>query len=361
MRLALLPILLALHLSPAGAADWIIASPLARAEGGARFEILVVAPPGEALPDELPAKLRVERTEISLTLQASGPEQDGRRSYAALMPATVAGTVQIELAERASNALALVVARRDSMQSLLGRLPDEREAPLSENDPMYFIAGSRGPTTARFQISFKYRLFDASTGFGQEQPWLSGFYFGYTQNSLWDLSTDSKPFRDTSYMPSFFWKWERAAEEATFNGARLGVEHESNGSEGERSRSINILFVRPEWKWRTGAGGVFEFTPKVYAYLEKSENTDIDDYRGYVDWRVRWDSGGNWIATSVLRFGTAGKESVLLDLSRRTRDLKFGSVSTYLHAQLFAGYGESILDYNVKNRSQIRVGFSIVP
>src|SRR5204862_219711 len=81
--------------------------------------------------------------------------------------------------------------------------------PLSEEEPVYFVIGPRGGWNARFQISFKYRLFDQSAGFGAQQPWLQGFYFGYTQSSLWDLSSESKPFRDTSYRPSFFWRWTR--------------------------------------------------------------------------------------------------------------------------------------------------------
>jgi outer membrane phospholipase A len=36
-------------------------------------------------------------------------------------------------------------------------------------------------------------------------------------------------------------------------------------------------------------------------------------------------------------------------------------VSGYFHVQFFAGYGESILDYNVQRKSQLRVGFAIVP
>lgn len=358
---ALLGLLFMLQTSHA--ADWLIASTAPRADAGARFEIVVVAPAGESLPDALPVRIRVDVAEIDLTMKAAGPAENGRRAYAATMPAFASGPVTLQLVEQPSNTLALLVSRRDAVQSTFAGMvgADGPEAPLSENEPMYFIVGTRGGTTARFQLSFKYRLFDATSGFGQDQPWLSGLYFGYTQNSLWDLSTESKAFRDTSYRPSIFWKWERADQRAFFDGARLGLEHESNGGDADTSRSINIAFVRPEWRWRLPDGASFEFTPKIYSYLDKEENTDIAQYRGYVDWRARFDSGGNWIATTVLRYGTAGKGSVLLDVSRRTRDVKFGPVSGYLHMQFFAGYGESILDYNVRRKSQLRFGFAIVP
>ena len=345
----------------ANAADWVISSKEARTEAGARFEIVVIAPPGETLPDELAARMSVDVAEIVLTLQAAGPAQDGRRVYAATMPGSGAGPVTLRLVDHPSNELAIVATRRDSVDSRTGRRAEDQEPPLSENDPMYFIVGTRGGTSARFQLSFKYRLFDASAGFGQERPWLSGLYFGYTQNSLWDLSTESKAFRDTSYRPSIFWKWERADQRAFFDGVRAGFEHESNGGSAEASRSINIAFVRPEWRWQLAGGQSFEFTPKAYSYLDKEENTDIAHFRGYVDWRGRFDSGSNWIATTVFRYGTADKGSILIDVSRRIRDLRFGPVGGYLHMQFFAGYGESILDYNVKNKSQLRFGFAIVP
>ena len=76
---------------------------------------------------------------------------------------------------------------------------------------------------------------------------------------------------------------------------------------------------------------------------------------------MRHDAGGQWLTTAVARVGTAGKGSLEVDLSRRTRDLKVGPVSGYLHFQFFNGYGESILDYNVRRMSQIRIGLAIVP
>ena len=346
---------------PACASDWIIVSKDSRAEAGGRFEVLVIAPAADLLPEELPVRLRADVAEVLITLKAVSVAAEGRRSYAGTMPLSSTGTASLQLAERPSNVLLLTVTpRRDALQALTGQVPAEREAPLSEDEQMYFVLGSRGPTTARFQLSFKYRLFDAVSGIGEGRPWLSGLYFGYTQNSVWDLSSESKAFRDTAYRPSLFWKWERAEERVPFDGARIGLEHESNGSEGARSRSINIAFVRPEWRWQLG-NGIFTFMPKLYTYLDKEENTDIDDYRGYVDWRARWDSGSNWIATTVVRIGTANKGSIQIDLARRTRDVKFGPVSGYLLLQFFAGYGENITDYNVRNKSQIRFGFAIVP
>jgi len=354
-------VLALLSLEAAHAADWLIASPAPRVDAGGYFEIVVIAPPGETLPDELRVRIQADVAEVDLELKAVAPADGARRMYAATMPALAAGPVTLQLADQPSNTLVLVAVRRDALQTLTQPLAGSTEAPLSENEPMYFIAGSHGPTTARFQISFKYRLFDATSGFGQGQPWLSGLYLGYTQNSLWDLSSESEPFRDTSYRPSLFWKWERASERRVFDGARLGLEHESNGDEGERSRSLNIAFVRPEWNWRLRGGASFQFTPKLYAYLDKDENPDIDEYRGYADWRVRYDSGNLWITTAVGRVGTSGKGSLQLDFARRTRDFKFGGVSGYLYAQYFNGYGEDILGYNVRNEAQFRVGFAIVP
>ena len=356
--------------TPGALPEWIVASADGRATAGERFELLVLSLGEAALPEELPASLKSGAEVHLVTLRAQSPALGRQRVYAGAMPSLVSGPVEVELPGRSSSVLVLLVAAPPApAPDIAGERPPPitgpalatPESPISENDPMYFVLGAREGYDARFQLSFKYRLFDPGGGFGQLRPWLSGLYFGYTQNSLWDLSSKSRPFRDTSYRPSLFWRWERTDARTWIDAFRLGVEHESNGGGGARSRSIDTLFFRPEWHWSRDDGSRIEFTPKLYGYIDKRDNPDINRYRGHVDWRLRYDSGFNWIGTGVVRLGQAGKGSLLVDLSRRVRDLRFGPIGGYLHLQFFTGYGEDILDYNLRRKTQLRIGFAIVP
>ena len=66
-------------------------------------------------------------------------------------------------------------------------------------------------------------------------------------------------------------------------------------------------------------GGTLEFMPKLYAYLEKEDNSDIDDYRGYADWQVRYESGVNWIASTCCAMGPRAKAASLSTCASRAR------------------------------------------
>jgi outer membrane phospholipase A len=346
---------------PAAAADWILSSSEPQVKAGELVEVELFSVAGEPLPDAIGLRVRGDRVGRVITAQAGAPAVGSRRTYAARVPETLAGTLALELVDRASNVLVLVVqAAPDALQRLAIGKAEGPAPPISENESVYFVVGTRSGTTARLQLSFKYRLFDRELGWGSDQPWLADFYLGYTQNSIWNLSQESKPFRDTSFRPSLFWLWQRTDEKTWIDGLRAGYEHESNGKDGPSSRSIDVLFLRPEWQHEFADGKRLEFTPKMYGYLDKADNPDIQRYRGYVDWRVRYgDRERVWSA--LARAGTAGKGSVQVDFAQRTRVLVFGQLSGYFHVQYFAGYGEDILDYNLRRKSQLRLGFAIVP
>ena len=341
--------------------DWLLVSETGRAQAGTLFELVLAAPEGATLPDTISVRVRIGVAETDLEMQAGSPAENGRRRYSAVLPRSAAGSVAIRMADPPSNVVVLIVERRDAMPSLTGAPEGEQEPPLSANEPMYFVVGAHERWSARFQLSFKYRLFDNEAGFGKDTPWLTGLYFAYTQTSLWDLEGESKPFFDTSYRPSLFWRWLRTDDRTWVDAVRVGLEHESNGQSGIESRSLNIAFVQPEWRWKTASLGSYEFTPKAYYYIEKDDNPDIQRYRGYVDWRARWDSGDNWIVTLLGRVGTARKGSLQVDAARRTRDVKLGPVSSYVYLQYFNGYGESLRDYDLRHAWQLRVGLAIIP
>ena len=209
-------------------------------------------------------------------------------------------------------------------------------------------------------MSLKFRLFNPDT----QTPFLEKLYIAYSQTSIWAIGSSSKPFYDSSYRPSLFFldedvsrwpfrKWSRL-------GFQAGLEHESNGKDGAASRSISIGYVRPTFSLPFADRYFVSISPKIYSYIEKEDNPDIPYYRGYSDVLVKvGETDGIQLATTM-RKGT-GKDpySVQLDLSYPLKTATLGNLGGYLHLQYFNGYGESLLDYNRKVRSQFRIGLMI--
>lgn len=238
--------------------------------------------------------------------------------------------------------------------------PEEEEPPLWINEPMYFVVGKNHDIKARFQFSFKYRMFSEKGIVVKALPFMKHFHLGYTQTSLWNLSADSKPFEDSSYRPSFFWELQEPNHDIWPDYWRFGFEHESNGQAGPASRSMNIVFVQPGWGMRIGSQDLV-FAPKFYSYVTRGEeNADIAKYRGYADWVVRFGRQDGFLAALTARLGTANKGSVQLDLSYPIREQFFSRAGGYVYLQLFHGYGQSLASYNLREEAQVRIGFAIV-
>ncbi len=238
--------------------------------------------------------------------------------------------------------------------------PAEETSRLTFHEPMFAAVGAHEGLNVKFQLSFKFRLFQpenpASTAL------LDNLYFGYTQFSLWDLGKESAPFRDTNYRPSLFYYRPDtgiqggALTRLSFAG---GIEHESNGRDGDASRAINTVFVRPTFHFGDLTDYHWKFEPKLYAYLTRTGNTDIAHYRGFGDFRVSYGAPNGWELAATLRKGTRkAYGSVDAQLSYPMSRI-FSGTAGYLFVQYFTGYGESLLDYNHKLGSQLRIGYSL--
>ncbi|MCB5206380.1 phospholipase A [Methylovorus mays] len=382
------PLALALALAfstPAFAEDtWILASQGESLTTGQSLTLDVVKPDSLAdWPQTLQLKLSgsgVSET-VDLALQPATSSTSTRRQYTGLVRSAYKGVVRADIANGTSNRILLVAADGDSSPPMQVVSPSQVAEPVSSdappklviakpgeepaltaNDPIYFLLGSndeRGKD-ARFQISFKYRPFAPDGKVADIAPFLTNLYFGYTQTTIWDIGEKSSPFRDTSYRPSLFYEWGGSGIGLMPDEWRGGVEHESNGQGGVDSRSINIAFVRPAWHWSMPSGRSLSFMPKIYQYLDKEDgNSDIQRYRGYVDWQLRYGREDGLMLNGLYRQGTAGYSTGQVDVTYPISDKIFNRTGAFIHLQVFSGYGETLLGYNRNNDTQIRLGLSL--
>ncbi len=238
----------------------------------------------------------------------------------------------------------------------------ERFSPF---EPMYFAVGWREQTNARFQFSFRYRFVNPEGPLAGSGNWFNRLHFGYTQMSLWDLESESRPFLDTSYEPSLFFLHERVgwlSSSSAEVGLQTGYEHESNGQDGDESRAVNTVYLRPIVRVPLAGGHRLSFAPKFFYYLGTlADNPDIADYRGYVELEATYTLRDAWQLAATLRHGTeGGAGSVQLDLSYPLDRFLGGSFDAFAQLQYFAGWGESLASYDRKVPSQIRLGIMLV-
>lgn len=330
-----------------------------------------------------PASMRLKLSgagvsdEIELTAQ-DGNSNQVSKVYSGTPRQDFVGVVRAALIEQSSNTVLLVASNENVAAAIEPQVaaepaassnaapqvviaaPDDEPA-LSPEEPLYFLFGNGDDhgADARFQISFKYRPFEPKGSVAQYAPFLSNLYFSYTQTTLWDIGGDSSPFRDTSYRPGLFYRWAGSSKGLFPDSWRIGIEHESNGQGGVDSRSLNTAYVRPSWHLDFANGRRLTFSPKIYAYIDKDENPDIQYYRGYADWQLRYGREDGLMVTGLYRQGTKGYATGQLDISYPLSDRILSRTGTFAHLQIFSGYGETLLDYDKDRDTQIRLGISV--
>ena len=236
--------------------------------------------------------------------------------------------------------------------------------PFQPYKPNYFIYDVED-TEIKFQLSIKFQLASIAA---IENPWkyVENFYFGYSQKSFWDVGKPSAPFSDHNFNPEFFYSAE--FDGRILDSFRIGfLEHESNGENGSKSRSWDRIYARPVIR----ITDQLSIAPKGWIIINEDENnSDIEDFWGYLELSVKYLSKNNLKIEVTGRKGKdSGKGSIQGDISFPWQFLK-DQTSKFLPIPPFTsplrfnphwliqgwyGYGENLLNYN-KKESILRFG-----
>jgi len=229
--------------------------------------------------------------------------------------------------------------------------------------PMYFVFGTDPFANAKFQVSFKYRLFSDNTFTGWADP-IDKLYFGYTQKSFWDIGDSSGPIRDSVYNPEMFYLrrgiLSEFLPESTNLDLQIGLEHLSNGASGGESREWNRAYI---WPWfRFGAREDWHLTvaPKIWATVEDDENPDIERNYGYAELHMgTGQADGFWIDVMARQGTNSDAQAVEVELSYPLKHAFNENLKVNAFVQAFYGRGDSLLD-DEDDTNDIRIGFSVV-
>ncbi|GGA06239.1 phospholipase A [Dyella caseinilytica] len=205
----------------------------------------------------------------------------------------------------------------------------------------------------KFQLSLKTKIWQGV--FGD----IGDLWVGYTQDSYWQVynSKLSRPFRETDYEPEAMLVFNTNYQLFGWDGRLLsiGVDHQSNGQSDPLSRSWNrvmaqIGFERDDWTvmfrpwWRIPEQAADDNNPDISNYIGRGDMQIIHEWNGQEFGLMLRDS---------LRGGSqqhgAGRLTWSFPLVGNLRG----------YAELFKGYGESIIDYN-HNATYLGVGISLL-
>lgn len=202
----------------------------------------------------------------------------------------------------------------------------------------------------KFQLSIAQRITKTTL------PLNSYLFIAFTMKTMWNVFEKSMPMRDLNFNPGIGWSFPFFSKGRYAGKFTLLLEHESNGRDGEESRSWNKISF-------CGSTMVNEWLmvhSKFWIPIVDGENNmDILKYSGIFQ-------GGFAVTTPNKRFGWA-----LTLVKRQGWNLNFNTIiefnwkilpndNQYLFAQYYNGYGENMLDYN-QFHSRLRVGMVIKP
>lgn len=203
---------------------------------------------------------------------------------------------------------------------------------------------------AKFQLSFKGRLWTTD-----DRRW--GIWGAYTQNNNWQVynKEESRPFRETNYMPELIVSFRPDVDLGAGFKWRLlnaGYTHQSNGRTETISRSWDRLFAEVGID-----NGNFAIYGKAWYRLPEDnivdENATITDYYGHGQLNAVYRWNGHSFTGLARGNIKTGKGSLQVGWYSPP---VIGPLRAYV--QGFTGYGETMIDYNWRQNT-IGAGFAL--
>ena len=221
----------------------------------------------------------------------------------------------------------------------------------------YFVGGTalnHKPTeynsNVKFQISFFQRLTKSIL------PFHSHLFLSYSQKAIWNVFEESLPFHDLNFNPAIGLKKLVISKDKLVGTASVILEHESNGRDGEASRSWNkVSFAAEAFIDRN----LMVHAKTWFPIIDGQQNKDILKYSGIYQAGAQFlTDDQRWVAdvTFVKRKGWNLNFNTIFNVGFRLSKRR----NQYLMLHFYDGYGENMLDYN-KYHCNLRIGLLIRP
>jgi len=209
---------------------------------------------------------------------------------------------------------------------------------------------TRNSNEAQFQISLKVPLVLNIFKSGAD------LYVAYTQNSFWQVydNKHSRPFRETNYMPELFIQWQPKIDLgwSTLEKTRLSFIHQSNGQDIGYSRSWNRTEAMVQLRNKNIKYG-FNFWDRWNennklnpSDSDGDDNPNLEHYIGKQKFFINYDIGHYGLSlehqNDIFKYDI-NKGNTKFDITLPSPSDNFNFFIRYFH-----GYGESLIDYDVK-------------
>ena len=224
----------------------------------------------------------------------------------------------------------------------------------------YFSFGTAiGPKPTRSNSNIKFQISIQQNLTRSTLPWGTYLYLFYTQKAFWNILEKSAPMTDLNFNPGIGWaKPFFSARTGRYLGKMmLMFEHESNGRDGDASRSWNRISL---------AGHVLlddniMVSAKCWIpIVDGQQNRDILHYIGVYQCGIQVMSDDRRFGASVVLTKRCDWNPFNFNAQLELKYRIFPKDNQYLFLQYYNGYGEGLLEYN-KFHSQLRVGICLSP